>query len=179
MSLKIPALRIWGKRLETETDGRIVRTIRIDQVIPPRHQPIPPDSELLWLRFGFVFLGTEKPLIPSFVIDDRGNEIHRLRLMEWVYEKGDIYPRAEIFGYELNHAKEWIETQVFLREIELSLRFYTWVIDDLAAPPAGKMVHRLAVFDDGVSVPTKAPRPDDWLLPLKRSQASFWKLPRQ
>lgn len=177
MNLKIPALRIFGEVLEEEVDGRVVRTVRIDQVLPPRDQTIPRESRLLWLRFGFAFLGTEKPLIPSFVIDDRGNEIHRLRLMEWVYEKGDIYPRAEIFGYELNRANEWVETQAFLREIELSLRFFTWVVDDLKAAPAGLFVHRLAIFDASVSAPTRSQRPDDWLLPLKRSQATFWRLP--
>ncbi len=179
MKLKIPALRIWGKVLEEEIDGRTNRTVRVDHVLPGRDQAIPPGSDLLWLRFGFVFLGTEKPLIPSFAMDDRGNEFRTLRLMEWVYEKGDIYPRGEIFGYELDRNKEWIETQVFVREIELSLPFFTWVIDDLKAPPAGLTVHKLASFGDGVSAPQKSTRPDDWLLPLKRSRASFWLLPKE
>ena len=173
MTLKIPALRIWGKIIEEEVEERIVRTVRVDKVLPGREEAIPPESDLLWLRFGFVFLGTEKPLIPSFVMDDRGNELKTLRLMEWVYEKGDLYPRAEIFGYELNRADEWIETQVFLREIELSMRFYTWVIDDLKAPPAGLSVHKLATFDDGQSAQAAEKRPSEWVLPLQRSRASF------
>ncbi len=178
MTLKIPALRIHGKIIEAEENERVVRTVRIDSVLPARDSQIPDGSDLLWLRFGFVFLGTEKPLIPSFVMDDRGNEFKTLRLMEWVYEKGDIYPRGEVFGYELNYAKEWIETQCFVREIELSLRFFTWVVDDLKAPPAGLSVHRLAVFNDGVSEPTRSKeRPADWLLPLQRSRATFWHLP--
>ena len=82
MTLKIPALRIWGKILEEEIDGRITRTVRVDNVLPGREEAIPPESDLLWLRFGFVFLGTEKPLIPSSAMDDRGNEFRTLRLME-------------------------------------------------------------------------------------------------
>ncbi|MEM8861279.1 MAG: hypothetical protein AAGD96_23375 [Chloroflexota bacterium] len=177
MSLKIPALRIDGKILKEESAGKQINALRIDQVLPPKGQLPPAGSDRLYLRFGFVFRGTEKPLIPSFLIDDHGNENHRLRLMEWVYQQGDIYPRSEIFGYEVNEAREWIETQIFVRELELSLRFYCWVVDDLKAPPSGLTVHRFAVIDEKIDEPKKIPKPDDWVLPLRRSRPACWAYP--
>lgn len=177
MSLKIPALRINGTIFEDELSGKVVRTVRIDEVLPKRDQPAPAGSERLYLRFGFVFMGTEKPLIPSFLKDDHGNENHRLRLMEWVYQQGDMYPRSEIFGYELNDSREWVETQVFVRELELSIRFFTWVVEDLKAPPAGLRVHRFAVSDQNVTEPIKIRKPESWVLPLQRAQATCWAIP--
>ena len=177
MTLKIPALRIFGKIFEEKVDGKLTRTVRLDQILPSRDAALPADSDRLWLRFGFVFRGTEKPMLPSFVIDDRGNENHRLRLMEWVYEKGDLYPRGEIFGYEVKGAGNWVETQIFVREIELQLRYFTWVVDDLKAPPAGLTVHRFGLADPTAEKAERIARPEDWLLPLKRSQATCWRLP--
>ncbi|MFT5195503.1 MAG: hypothetical protein ACI85U_002523 [Candidatus Promineifilaceae bacterium] len=178
MTLKIPALRIHGKILEELVDDLIVRTVRIDQVLPKKTALIPAGSQLLWLRFGFAIRGTEKPVIPSFVIDDDGNEEHRLRFLEWVYNEGDRYPRSEVFGYEQDHNENWIEMQCFIRELELSLRFFTWVVDKLNAGPGdGLRVDKLGVVVDGMAEPQRMKRPEDWLLPLKRSQATCWALP--
>ncbi|MEM9776817.1 MAG: hypothetical protein AAF902_19710 [Chloroflexota bacterium] len=178
MSLKIPALRIDGKILTDEVNGRQINVVRVDEVLPKRENTPPAGSDRLYLRFGFVFMGTEKPMIPSFVVDDRGNENHRLRLMEWVYQQGDMYPRSEIFGYELNENKEWVETQIFIRELELSIRFFTWVVDDLKAPPAGQIVHRFHVIDEKVSEPTKIRKPESWVLPLQRSRPACYAVPQ-
>ena len=177
MNLKIPALRIDGKVLKDEVNGKHINVVRIDEVLPKRDVLPPAGSDRLFLRFGFVFMGTEKPLIPSFLKDDHGNENHRLRLMEWVYQQGDMYPRSEVFGYEVNEAREWVETQVFVRELELSIRFFTWVVEDLKAPPAGLPVHRFAIFDRNVTEPTKIRKPEDWVLPLQRSRAACWAIP--
>ncbi|MFK7802950.1 MAG: hypothetical protein AB8G95_15065 [Anaerolineae bacterium] len=179
MSYKIPGLRIYGKILVEEVDGLPVRTVRIDQVLPKKDEPIPADSQRLWLRFGFAFRGTEKPVIPSFVIDDNGKEEHRMRFVEWVYNEGDRYPRSEVFGYEQTQdGTDWVEMQCFIRELELSLRFYTWVVDTLKAGPGdGLRVDRFGVAIEGIMEPQKMKRPQDWLLPLKRSQATCWAIP--
>ena len=176
---KIPGLRIHGKILEEQIDGKPLRTVRLDAILPKKDAPLPAGSDKLWLRFGFAFRGTEKPLIPSFVKDDTGNEEHRLRFLEWVYNDGDHYPRSEIFGYELDHNKNWVPMQCFIRELELSLRFFTWVVDDLKVGPGdGLRVHRFGVVKDGITEPQRIKRPDSWLLPLKRSQATCWALPK-
>lgn len=178
MKYKIPGLRIHGRILESETDGVVTRTVRLDQVLPKKADPIPAGSQQLWLRFGFALRGSEKPVIPSFVIDDDGKEEHRLRFLEWVYNEGDRYPRSEVFGYELDHNNLWIDMQCFIRELELSLRFYTWVVEDPKAGPGdGLRVDRLGVVVAGVAKPQPMKRPEDWLLPLKWSQASCWALP--
>lgn len=179
MSYKIPGLRIYGKISVEKVDGRPVRTVRIDQVLPKKDERIPADSQRLWLRFGFAFRGNERPVIPSFVIDDNGNEEHRLRFLEWVYNEGDRYPRSEVFGYELNEdGSDWIATQCFIRELELSLRFYTWVVDDLKAGAGdGLRVDRFGIATDGLTKPQRIKRPEEWLLPLKRAQATCWALP--
>ena len=178
LKYKIPGLRIHGKILEDQIDDKLVRTVRLDAILPKKGASVPAGSDLLWFRFGFAFRGTEKPLIPSFVKDDTGNEEHRLRFLEWVYNDGDHYPRSEIFGYELDHHKNWVPTQCFIRELELSLRFFTWVVDDLKAGPRdGLRVHRLGILQEGITEPQKIKRPDSWLLPLKRSQATCWALP--
>jgi len=178
MKYKIPGLRIYGKILVDKVDGRPICTVRLDQILPKRDEPLPAGSDRLWLRFGFAFRGTENPLLPSFVKNDTGEEEHRLRFLEWVYNDGDRYPRSEIFGYELDHKGNWVDMQCFIRELELSHRFYTWVVDDLKGGPGdGLRVDRLGIVQDGITEPMRVKRPADWLLPLKRSQATCWALP--
>ena len=178
MSYKIPSLRIFGKILVEEQEGKAIRTVRLDEILPKRDAPLPAGSERLWLRFGFAFLGTEKPLIPSFVIDDVGNEEHRLRFLEWVYIDGDRFPRSEVFGYVQDFNGNWIKTQAFIRELELTHRFYTWVVDDpQAGAEAGLWVDRFGIVQAGITEPQRIKRPEDWLLPLKRSLATCWALP--
>lgn len=78
----------------------------------------------LFLRFAFVVQGTEKLIFPALLLDDWGREQNTLSLYQWVYEEGQRFPRAELFGFSLAGR----ETQIFLRDLEIFFKYpcYTY-----------------------------------------------------
>ena len=97
-----------------------------------------------FLRLALVIRGSERHVFPALALDDWGREKKGLALFQWLYEEGSRFPRAELFGFDAHGA----QTQIFLRDLELSFRLPCYVFDERGAPiPEG---HRLqAIFIPG------------------------------
>ncbi|MCA9982085.1 MAG: hypothetical protein KDD89_14675, partial [Anaerolineales bacterium] len=57
------------------------------------------EPEAVFLRYALTEMGTERPIFPAVVLDDWGRENKQLGLYHWIREEGDMFPRAEVFGY--------------------------------------------------------------------------------
>ncbi len=73
----------------------------------------------LHLLFPFITRGDEIHIFPASVLDDWGTEIRGMQLYEWIRENGEQFPRAELFGMDVNGRS----TQEFLRGLEIYFRF--------------------------------------------------------
>lgn len=169
MTLALPSQKAIG-RLVTGADGK--RPVLVLQ--PPEMA----GGETFFLRFALVLLGTERPILPSFVLDDWGREKRKLSFYRWIYREGDRFPRSEIFGYYLNRENRWEEGQFFVRDLELSARWPVFVAPaDDAPPSAGVRLHGMGREEAGVSAPEKVEMPADIPFPLQRGAVSWWRLP--
>lgn len=71
------------------------------------------------LRYALPQLGSDELVFPEIVLDDWGHERKNLPLYRWIYENGFQFPRAELFGYDINGH----ERQYFLRELDLQSKY--------------------------------------------------------
>ena len=142
--------------------------------------PAGPDSseETVFLRYALVLLGSERPLLPSFLLDDWGREIKGVSLFEWIFNEGERFPRAEVVGYVHHPRRGWKESQFFVRDLELVARWPVFATTRFDAPPeAGIRVHYLAREDPHINHPSPIDRPENLTMPLKRALVSWWVVP--
>jgi hypothetical protein len=133
--------------------------------------PASPSAESLYLRYAYILQGTEAPILPAFVLDDWGSEVKGLDLYQWVHQFGDQFPRAEMFGFELNGG----ETQCFLRELELQAQLLCYAYPTKETPlAAGVAVEAILLLDDLVTVPQRIQRPRSFSRPLRSAKVSWW-----
>jgi hypothetical protein len=137
-------------------------------------KPEPDAVDTLILRFALVVMGTEDHLFPSFLIDDWGGEVRGLALYEWVREKGNQFPRAEIFGFN----RHGVSVQYFLRELELYAKLPAYVYPDQeTALEEGKLLSAVLLPDEAVDVPEKIKRTSQLKRPLTSAQVTWWQVP--
>lgn len=84
----------------------------------------------VYVRYGLVVLGTDRVVFPALALDDWGNERKTLALYRWIYEEGQRFPRAEVFGV----TAEGRETQIFLRELEIFMQYPCFAYESARAP---------------------------------------------
>lgn len=133
-------------------------------------------ADSLYLRYALIIMGIENPVLPAFVLDDWGNEIKSLALYKWIREFGDQFPRAELFGFEMDGQ----ETQHFLRELELyatwpcylyttpSLPLYKGTLIDAVLLPQAKLLRPQRI---------KRPSSEKISQPLRSARVSWWQVP--
>jgi hypothetical protein len=125
----------------------------------------------IYLRFAFPFQGTEEPILPVSVLDDWGDEIGGLGLYEWVREFGEQFPRAELFGFDLNGQ----ERQCFLRELELHGRMPCYAYRARDVPLSqGILVESIMLAEASVLVPRKIKPPPTVKRPLRSAMVTWW-----
>ena len=173
MSLKIPTQTIYGRIVTTESEKTaVIFHPHSAKVVPP-----PAEFQPIYLRYALTLLGSERPFLPSFILDDWGGEINKLAMYRWIHVEGDRFPRAEIFGYVWNFDQKWEKTQYFCRDLELSARHPAYAYTNKSDPvEEGLRVHALIKAD---------PSFHDWgpssgksfKLPLKRAQVKWWQIP--
>lgn len=132
-----------------------------------------PEAPQQILRLALITRGAERNIFPALALDDWGRERKGSGLYRWLYEQGTRFPRAEIFGFDA----QGDETQMFLRDLELSFRFPCFVYpDESSAVSAGIRVHTIfCPGDTGLTVPVKTPPPPDTPFALRRA-ALYWRL---
>jgi hypothetical protein len=157
---------IYGHLLTTETDTAVL----LDDL-----QATEPTADSLYLRFAFVIRGPEHHVFPALALDDWGGEIRGLALYQWVKEYGEQFPRAEVFGYDLDGSR----TQFFLRALELYARLPCYVYRETAAPvTAGQLVKAILLPASQVIKPVRLSRaPQEVERPLRAAHVSWWHVP--
>jgi hypothetical protein len=128
-------------------------------------------ADSLYLRYAIKTLGTEKPVLPAFVLDDWGGEIKGLELYAWLREFGDQFPRAELFGFDLSGQ----EIQYFLRELELFGRplCYAYPAKNTSLAD-GMLIETIMLPDSSVTGPSKIRRPSHIGRPLASARVAWW-----
>ena len=168
--VKAVGQRVSGRLLwenEARPDGRLA-------LLLVHHKPGPDDTDLLYLRFAFVIMGTEAHLFPSFLIDDWGREVRGQALYTWVKENGNHFPRAEIFGFD----QPGNSVQYFVRELELYAKLPAYVYPDRSiAVTEGKLLSAILLPDESVTVPEKIKRPSHLKRPLASARVTWWQVP--
>ncbi|MEM7802682.1 MAG: hypothetical protein AAF633_26055 [Chloroflexota bacterium] len=164
--------------LET-TIGKRERTSQILLLdkIKPESTDIPlPQFETYFMRFAFVIQGIERPFLPAFAMDDWGTEIRKLSIYQWLFQDGDQYPRTEIFGFEQEHNGSWIQTQRFLREFELGLKYPTFAVTNKSGfPKREDTIDGIGIIDHEIDQVIRVSALKSWPMPLKRTSVSVWR----
>lgn len=173
MSLKIPTQKIYGRIIPiNEKQSAVIFHPHSAKAVPP-----PSEFQPLYLRYALTQLGTERPILPSFILDDWGGEIRKLEMYRWVQIEGDRFPRAEAFGYILNFNQEWEKSQFFMRDLELSARHPLYVYTSKDDPiDSGQRVHALVKASSDIDK-WEPSNGKSFKLPLKRAQVKWWQMP--
>ena len=143
------------------------------------HDPEPAVEEtadLVYLRFAFVVQGVETPIFPAELLDDWGNSVKKWKLYEWVFEHGDEFPRAEIFGFDARGR----ETQCFLRDLEMEERVYCYAYADKQMPITdGVRLEAVLLPIEGISECVQVKRPLTGKRPFIIAKLSWWQVPSE
>lgn len=133
-------------------------------------------AESLFLRYALVVMGPEDHVLPALLLDDWGNEVRGPDIYQFIRDHGDDFPRGEVFGFDLDGS----ETQLFLRSLELYVRWPCYVYTSADAPLAeGIRLHAILLPTDGASAPQAIDKPDKEAIerPLRAAQVSWWQVP--
>ena len=123
------------------------------------------------LRFAFSFLGKEELIFPEVLLDDWGHERKDLGLYRWIEENGFQFPRAELFGYDL----EGTERQCFLRELDLQSKLPCYCFKDLEeALENGIRLNCVVVLRNNLLQPERILDLQQFELPLRNASLSWW-----
>ena len=129
----------------------------------------------LYLRFPFITLGPEEHIFPGYILDDWAKEIHGTDVYAWMVDKGDHFPRAEVFGYE----QDGTETQCFVRGLEHYIKLPCYVYQTVkAAVNEGVIVQKILLEDTDVISPERVKRPSEVKRPLASARVQWWKIPK-
>lgn len=124
------------------------------------------------LRLALIIRGSEQHIFPALALDDWGREKKGAGLYKWLYEEGPRFPRAEVFGFDV----AGVQTQIFLRDLELSFRYPCYLYKERDAPvQAGQRLH--TIFIPGTTKQTEPAkiRPPDELPWSIRHMAVRWR----
>lgn len=130
----------------------------------------------LTLRYAVVIMGPEDHVIPALLLDDWGHELRGLAIYDFVRDQGDQFPRAEIFGFDLDGS----ETQLFLRSLELHQRWPCYVYPDRHTPLAeGALLNAVLLPTEGVTRPEPLAKPPAERVkrPLRGARLRWWQVP--
>jgi hypothetical protein len=140
--------------------------------ISAENYPIQPTE--LFARYALVQYGSEAPLFPAFLLDDWGNELKGAKLYSWLVRQGHLYPRSEIFGYDLYGR----ETQRFVKEIEIDDPCYCYINADRHASVAiGTLINTVVVANPASTTPVESQPPAIIGAPLRKVRATWYQIP--
>ena len=127
----------------------------------------------LYLRFAFIIQGTEKLLFPALALDDWGRERNALSLYRWVYQEGQRFPRAEVFGFTASGQ----ETQLFLRDLEIFFNYPCYAYAGRKSPVSEGVRLDVIFVEAGQppATPEKIPPPTAGGWPLRHAAVNWQK----
>lgn len=125
----------------------------------------------LYLRYALIVRGTQRHVFPALLLDDWGRERNALSLYRWIYDEGQRFPRAELFGFN----GQGREIQIFLRELEIFFRYPCYAYrEQSASTDAGHLLDNVVVLKPahgGEPVDVEAPDTVSW--PLRHSAVQW------
>lgn len=139
-------------------------------------EPTEETAVSLTLRYAVVIMGPEEHVIPALLLDDWGHEIRGLAIYDFVREHGDQFPRAEIFGFDMDGS----ETQLFLRSLELYQRWPCYAYPRPDTPLAeGVLLDAVLLQTEGVAQPEPLVKPPQERVqrPLRGARVRWWLVP--
>jgi hypothetical protein len=139
-------------------------------------EPETKTEDSLYLRFALVIMGPEDHVMPAILLDDWGKEIRGLKIYEFLNEFGDQFPRAEIFGFDMDGS----ETQLFARSLELYSRLPCYAYTDFNAPlDEGVLLEAILLPDEKAdrAESLENAKESGMKRPLRSAQVSWWQVP--
>lgn len=130
----------------------------------------------LYLRYALVVRGPDDHVMPALLLDDWGNEIRGLKIYEFLREQGDQFPRAEIFGFDMDGS----EAQLFVRSLELYGRLPCYVYTDVTVPLAeGVLLTAILLPDTETTELVRVEKASEMGVkrPLSSARVSWWRVP--
>ena len=133
-------------------------------------------ADSLYLRYAVVVRGPDDHVLPAILLDDWGKETRGLKIYEFLREHGDEFPRAEIFGFDMDGS----ETQLFVRSLELYSRLPAYAYTDVDAPlDAGVLLDAILLPDAETDRVVQVEKASEMGVkrPLRSAQVSWWRVP--
>ena len=135
---------------------------------------INPEKEQFIFRYALLTLGSEERVFPELVLDDWGHERKGLVLYRWVYMNGYQFPRAEVFGRNMDGGAE----QLFLRELDLSSRCPTYVYGSIDVPLSeGCEISTIIDVRSDAHETRRVKYGTESSWPLRNAAAAWWQAP--
>jgi hypothetical protein len=170
----LPAGKVGVKAVTQSVQGSLFTEDGRAALLLQDNQPQAETADSLYLRFAFVTREREERILPALILDDWGAEIKSLNLYEWVNEFGDQFPRAELFGFDLDGQ----ERQYFLRELELYARLPCYAYAHRYTPLSeGLPVEAILLPREEAAAPRPTKRPIQMKRPLRTARVSWWQVP--
>ncbi len=128
----------------------------------------------LFLRYALIARGSQEHILPALLLDDWGHEKRTLALYQWIFEEGQRFPRAELFGYDMLGE----EAQLFLRAIEVYDKLPVYVYPAKhSLIPSGRLLEHFFLSDKvWEGRPLQVDAPDGISFPLRRAKATWWRV---
>ncbi|MFW5940296.1 MAG: hypothetical protein ACOC8X_00960 [Chloroflexota bacterium] len=127
---------------------------------------------LVYLRYALVVRGSERHIFPGLVLDDWGRERTTLSLYRWIFDEGQRFPRAELFGWRSTGE----QTQIFLRDLEIFFKYPCYAFTSADAPVKDGLRLRVVFIPDtdheGAPRDIEAPQNIPW--PLRHASV-LWR----
>jgi hypothetical protein len=139
-------------------------------------EPETKTADSLYLRYAVVVRGPEDHVLPAILLDDWGKETRGLKIYEFLREQGDQFPRAEIFGFDMDGS----ETQLFVRSLELYSRLPAYAYTNVDAPLAdGVLLDAILLPDAETDRVVQVEKTSEMGVkrPLRSAQVSWWRVP--
>jgi hypothetical protein len=138
-------------------------------------QPTTKTAVSLYLRYALVIMGPEEHVFPATLLDDWGHEVRGPEIYRFIREFGDQFPRAEIFGFDLDGS----ETQLFMRSLEMVTRWPCYVYTTPDAPLSeGVRLSTILLPTADIARPQFLPEaPETIAPPLAQARLKWWQVP--
>ncbi|MBE2222754.1 MAG: hypothetical protein IAF02_14510 [Anaerolineae bacterium] len=164
------------KAAKQHVHGKLIRENGRSALLLLNAEPETKTAVSLYLRYAVVVRGPDDPVLPAILLDDWGKEIRGLKIYEFLREYGDQFPRAEIFGFDIDGS----ETQLFVRSLELYGRLPAYAYPNVETPLAdGVLLDAILLPDAETTECVRVENAEEMGVkrPLRSARVSWWKVP--
>lgn len=117
----------------------------------------------MYLRYGLVYLYKETDaLIPQYALDDFRREYHAADALDFLYEKGERFPRADVVGIRV---PDGTKTQAYAKELDHARPYRMIACKAHDNYQRISQVHIAVTFDREV---------DDWVIKQGKDNPSIY-----